>query len=327
MHPRRFRLAQAGGPEGGSTVQRPLWRIGGALALALTVFCGAAPGWAQDAKDPDAVLKEINTWYTDQIRKAQEAKTQPDFRALMTERTERTKTALKDFDPEKVEPGKALALAQLYQIVQDNPRMITSAKRFLTTNPEGAGKFSAQQLLLTGYAATNDADGLIATLGEIKTPDGRNAASLASATAGRYAAIVAEKKGAQAGLDLITKMEAAVPFAELLAKPDVTDREGKPAPAPEKMTAEIAIMQIAQGRSALLEKAGKKDEALSALQTGIEKLPKGSRYAKSLESKIKLAKIVGTPAPALKVDRGYGGFKSLDDYKGKVVVVEFTAHW
>lgn len=308
-------------------MKRPLWRAGGALALALVVCCGVAPVWAQDAKDPEAALKEINTWYTEQLTKARSENRQPNFTELLKERTDRAKTAVKDFDAEKVEPAKGFALAQLYQIVQDHPHAVVAAKRYLTTNPEGAQRYTAHNLLLSSYAATDDAEGIIGVLGEMKPPTTQMAAFLAANVGARYAEIVADKKGVKAGLDLIAKAEAAVPFDEMLAKPDVPGRDGKPGPAPEKSAAETAIVQIALGRSGLLEKAGRKDEALAVLEAGKKKLPEGSRMIRGLESKIKLAKIVGIPAPALKQDRGYGDFKSLDAYKGKVVVVEFTAHW
>jgi hypothetical protein len=306
------------------------------VALALAAWSGSASAWAQDAKDPETALKELNTWYSEQFKKVQdaakEAKTQPDYRPVLTERTERAKAAIKDIDPEKVDPAKGLALAQLSQAAQDNAKMVAAAKRFLTSNPEAQPKYTAHQLMLQGYSATDDADGIISVLSDIKPPTPQMQAFLAANVAARYADIVADKKGPEAGLALIAKAEAAVPFAELLAKPDVEvpARDNQPArkqPSPEKSAAESAIVQIAMGRSDLLNRQGKKDEALAALEMGKAKLPSDSRMMRSLDSKIKLAKIVGTPAPALKQDRGYGNFKSLDEYKGKVVVVEFTAHW
>jgi hypothetical protein len=282
---------------------------------------------AQDAKDPEAAQKEINAWYTEQITKARAENKQPDFQALMKERTERAKTATKDFDPEKIEPAKGMALAQLYQMAQDDKKMVASLRRYLTSNPADKQRFDAQNLMLSGYANLEDAEGLAATLKDIKPADGLSAATLAYMTGARYATIVAQKKGAQAGLDLIARTEAAVPFAELLAKPDVPGRDGKPGPPMEKTRAEMAIMQIAQGRAEILEHDGKKDAAVSALRTGKEKLPAGSRFSDSLDSKITLLTLPGSPAPELIQERGYGGFKSLSDYKGKVVVVEFTAHW
>jgi hypothetical protein len=298
-----------------------------AVALALAVCTSAASARAQDVKDPEAAYKELNTWYADQLKKAREANTQVDFRALTAERTERAKAAVKDVDPEKVEPAKSLALAQLYQAAQDNAKMIVAANRFLSGNPEAGPRYSAHSLLLQGYSATDDADGLIRVLGEIKPPTPQMVAFLASSVAGRYADIVADKKGAQAGLDLIAKAEAAVPYAEMLAKPDVPGRDGKLGPAPEKAAAESSIAQVAIGRAELLDRAGKKDEAQKALQGAIEKLGPTHRFARSLKSKVTLMTMVGKPAPTLVQDRGYGGFKTLDDYKGKVVVVEFTAHW
>ena len=37
--------------------------------------------------------------------------------------------------------------------------------------------------------------------------------------------------------------------------------------------------------------------------------------------------MIGAPAPVLNVERGYGDFKGLESLKGKVVIIDFFAHW
>lgn len=311
-------------------MKRTFWRLGSALALASTVCYAPPPAWAQDAKDPDAAMKEINTWYTGEIAKAREAKSN-NFSELMKERTERAKTAAKGFDADKIEPAKGLALAQLYQAAQDYPHVVAAARQFLSSKPENPQKYTAQSLLLTGYVELKDANAIIRTVKDATPPNGQMTANLAYMVAVRYAPVVAEVKGPKAALDLIDRTEKRVPFETLLKTPDVTRDDGRgrisTAQAPERMWGEMAIVQIAQARAGLLEKQGKKHESLSALTIAIEKLPPDSRNRKQLESKIRLAKLVGSPAPEVVQERGYGDFKGLDSLKGKVVVLEFTAHW
>jgi hypothetical protein len=139
-------------------------------------------------------------------------------------------------------------------------------------------------------------------------------ALLASSTARSYASVVARAKGVSAGIELIDKMDRQVPFDQLK-----TDQE--------KKIGESTIAVLAMGRSSLYDDAGKTAEALAALEEGVKKLGADNIYARSMVSKIKLAKIPGAPAPELVADRHYGNFKDLASLRGKVVVLDFTAHW
>ncbi|MEP6755810.1 MAG: TlpA disulfide reductase family protein, partial [Chthonomonadales bacterium] len=87
------------------------------------------------------------------------------------------------------------------------------------------------------------------------------------------------------------------------------------------------IASIAMGRSALLEKDGKKSEAEAVKLDAIKKLGEGNTYARSMVSQMKLAKLPGSVAPELTVDHHYGEYSSLASMRGKVVVLDFTADW
>ncbi len=286
------------------------------LFIAGVGLCVSLPmaGFAQTATDPEAAMKEINTWYTTKAKEARDNKTPFDSAKMMAERKAKIEAALKDFDIDKTDPAKCLGLAQLYQAVQKNKEALVAVKKFMTSNPEGASKYSAQSMMLSGYQSAGDIDGLATTLGQMTPPTPQMAASLASSTARVYAPAVAAKLGPQAGLDLISKMEALVPFGEM--KSDAL-----------KTSADSAVANIATGRSAILENAGKKAEAEAVLVEAVKKLGETNRAASSIVSKLKLAKLPGSPAPELAIDRHYGEFSSLASLRGKVVVLDFTADW
>ncbi len=282
-----------------------------AVAVGLSL---PAIGRTQAAQDPEAALKEINTWYAEQVKLARDNKTQLDFAKLLAERKAKIQAALKDASPERTEPAKCLALAQLYQGAQQQKEAVACIQKYLTSNPAAAPKYTAQQILLAGYESLGDVNGVIGTLGEMRPATPQMAALLASNTARLYALTVSDKLGLQAGLDLIDKMERQVPFDQLK-----TD--------PEKRLGESAVTALATGRSALYEKAGKKREATAALEAAVKKLGPDSPYASSIVSKLILAKLPGSTAPELVMDRHYGDFKDLASLRGKVVVLDFTAHW
>ena len=282
--------------------------------IAISLFIPLVSG-AQAANDPEAALKSINSWYSDQIKQARDNKTTLDTTKLLAERRAKIQAALKDADVEKTEPSKCLALAQLYSSVQMQKESLAAAKRFLTSNPVEAQKYSAQQMILNGYQASGDVSGILEMLDTMKPYNPTMAANLLSLTARSYAGIVADKKGLQAGLDLIAKQEKLVDIDKMMTE-EATKRLG-----------ESTVASLALGKSSLYEKAGKATESEAILQDAIKKLGPDNNFARSMVSKLKLAHLVGNPAPELAVERHYGDYSSLSSLRGKVVVLDFTADW
>ncbi|MBM3493150.1 MAG: TlpA family protein disulfide reductase [Armatimonadetes bacterium] len=282
-----------------------------ALGLLAATVLGAR---ALAAGDPEQSLKDINTWYAGEIQKARDEKKNPDFRALMAERVKRAKAAVEGVSAASADPAKCLALAQLYQAATMPKEAGVAAERFLTSDPAAREKYSAQQIVLTACQSNRDADGLVRVLGEMQPPDSRSAAFLASATAQLYGDTVAAKLGPQAALDLIGKLEAKVPFDKMTTPQD-------------KQASESAIVQIAMGRHDLLKAKGDEKGALVPLEDAIKKLGADHRMARQLVGKINQAKLVGSVAPEIKKERGYGQFDSLAAWRGRVVVIDFGAHW
>jgi hypothetical protein len=289
-------------------------RMGVAAALTALLAASALLARAASPTDPTTALREINAWYADQQKKAQESKKQIDYQALMNERKAKAKAAVEGLDPAKTEPARCYDLALLYSMAEMPKEMVAAAQRFAASGPEPRKKFAAQQLMLYGYQTLGDAEGIVKALDEMVPPDAQTAAVTAAMIAGGYAQTVAEKMGATAALDLIRKAESRVPFNNLKTNE-------------EKQIAEYAVANIASGRADILSKAGRKDEALAVLEKGMKQFAPDSRWRKSLESKIKLAKLPGSPAPPLKSERSYGDFKGLEALRGKVVMLDFTAHW
>ena len=297
----------------------------GALGMMLIASLGFAAKAPPD-KDPEALLKEINTWYSDQLKQARDNKQQPNFQDLMKQRTEKVKAAVEGVDVSKEAAGKCLAWAQLYQTAQMQKEMLSAASRFVASNPEPKLKYQGQQMMLQGYGSAEDVDGIVKILGEMKAPDVRSAATLAAQAANNYAQTVASKRGAKTALDLISRLESSVSIDELKKEDEKQKADAKPGTRPFAY-ADYYVYAVANGKAEILDEAGKKDEALSLLTAAKEKLSPDSQYVKPIESKLKLAKLPGSPAPELVQERGYGGFSSLASLKGKVVVVDFTAHW
>jgi thiol-disulfide isomerase/thioredoxin len=266
-------------------------------------------GIARAADDPDTVLQQIRAENAKRLRERE-----PDIAAIIKTRADIARAAVKGVDPATVERAKGLSWAQLYYFAEKYAESRTAARRFLSSYRTPEETFNAQQVILDSAQRQGDAQALLATLGEIKPPSPAAAAFIATMTGQELAGAVAEKLGAQAGLDLLAKVEALVPFDRMTTG---TDKE----------VAEQARVRLATGRADLLNGAGKHAEALAALRAARQKLADGSPAVRQLDTMLKQAALVGSVAPPLARERGYGDFAGLESLRGKVVLVDFTAHW
>ncbi len=94
----------------------------------------------------------------------------------------------------------------------------------------------------------------------------------------------------------------------------------------EKKARDFTIAALATGRSSLYESAGKRAESIAAMEAGVKKIGPDNITARSLVHKLTIAKLYGSPAPELVIDRHYGEFKDLASLRGKVVLLDFTSH-
>ncbi len=289
-----------------------IWTGGFAAVLVATTLIARVA--AAPDTDPQAVLAEINKWYAEQYTPIRAAQDQAALIKLNQERIQKAKTAVAEFNPTTVEPAKALALAMLYQVAQMRTEQIAAAERFLTSNPAPDQKYQAQLLLLSAYNLARDANKLKETLASIEAPTPSAAASVASMMGNSYYQLIAEKINPQTALDLLNKLESQVPFDKFLT-PE------------EKMQADSVIYSVASGRADLLKRLGRSGLIAPALVASRQRLSENSRYLRSLDAKIKQITLVGAPAPEIKRERGYGQFTGLESLKGKVVVLDFFAHW
>lgn len=284
------------------------------MGLSSLVLLGLlVPGIVRADVDPVAALSAMQTRYQSAVKEAQDKKIDPDYDALMKEYKDKAAEAIKGVDPDKVEPTQGMAWGQLFSIAGDPKKTISAVQRYLTSNPVPAAKFNAQMTLLGNYGETDDADGILKTVADMQPTTPRMAAQLVGMTA-NVISTVADKKSPKAGLALLKKVEARFPFSELKTPQELN-------------LGDSVIFEIAGARAELLDKDGRRAEALSTLAEGKKHLSPNSRYGSAFVTKTNFIKVVGEPAPVLKRERGYGQFTSLDAYKGKVVILDFMAHW
>lgn len=284
------------------------------LLVILALAVGVTAAFAQSV-DPEQVVKDVAAHRAAKIKEARDAQKPIDTAAINKECIAIAEKALKEVDLAKVEPSKALAWARVTQLAERDQDTCDLAKKFLTTNPDPKLRYAAENLMLSACNRLGEGDMLAMMLPTV-SPDTKQAAvSLAIVTAGAYADTIQSKKGAEAALKALDDVEKKVPFAEF-----TTDQE--------KGMADNARASIANTRAEILMGLDRKDDAMKALDDAINAMndPNGA-MAKRLTSSKTQYMMIGVMSPPMPSERGYGEYKGLEALKGKVVILDFFAHW
>jgi thiol-disulfide isomerase/thioredoxin len=77
----------------------------------------------------------------------------------------------------------------------------------------------------------------------------------------------------------------------------------------------------------MLDDAGRRSDALASIEAGIKTLGGDSPDTRGLKGMKSRIMLIGVAAPTLVVERSHGAFPGLEALKGKVVIVDFFAHW
>jgi thiol-disulfide isomerase/thioredoxin len=274
-----------------------------ALVVGLVGFVGT--------DDPVKALADLQKFSMDTMTAAR-AGGQDAINEARSKVLAKAKEAVSGVDASKVEAKDGLAWAQLFQMARQVPDARTAAERFLTSNPDSESKFRAQTLIASTYASEKNGDALLNAIERMEPTTPMQNVTFASFAAS-YADMIAKAKGLDSALALLDKAEARL-------DPKATDDK-------ERQGAESLTYGIASTRMELLQDAGQRDRALKGLDASLARLNPDSKVATQLKTLKNQILIVSSAAPALNVERGYGTFPGLDKLKGKVVLLDFFAHW
>lgn len=279
--------------------------------LILSLVLASLVVWAID---PAQTLKDIYAYRTKMATEARDAKKTMDIRAVNAEMERMAKQAVKGQDPMKVDAAQALEWAQLWQLANEPKNACMAAERFIMSNPTPEKKLQAQNIMLSSCNELGEADMLMKLLKDMDPTEFNARLSLASSTAYIYADTIKEKMGLDAALSVLK-------LAEVRAKSTTTTDE-KLAPRIKS-----TVAGIIEARAEMLNDAGRKADAISAIEEGIAYLGDKDPSARSLNGLKNRINLLGSAAPALNMERQYGSFAGLDSLKGKVVILDFFAHW
>ena len=276
-------------------------------ALAAIVAGGMAFG---PNTDPVKTLQDIRQFAQ---KEYQGVTTRDAYNAARDRVAAKAKEALDGVDANKVEAKEGYKWAEVFQMANLTKDATTAVERFLATN-ETEGRFPAQTMLIGLYAEQKQASKAVDIAAKAQPSTPTEVLSLASLTAYQVADAVKSDKGIGAAIKLLDTVEKFV-------KPTtVSDPKGK-------SQEESALYAIITAKIELYKEAKDQKSSLAALDEAVKLLDADSKSVGRLNTLRNQITLVGSAAPEIAVERGYGTFKGLSSLKGKVVLVDFFAHW
>lgn len=277
------------------------------LAIMVAIFAFADP------VNPQQALSEIMKFRADKLAEDRKANVRTDIKALNEQVKEKSKAAVAGVKVADIDAKDALAWAQLFGMAEDSKSACDAADKYIKGNPDAKDKFRAYSIMLTACNSLGEVDMLLALIpkAEFSTPN--DAMMLAMNTAFTYSETIAKAKG---------------PDAAILAIDQAWNRVPKPADSDAQAKTRYygSYANVVDVKVDLLTEANRKADALKALDEAIATLG-DNPSARSLKgAKVRLT-LIDTAAPAITNERGYGEFPGLEALKGKVVILDFFAHW
>jgi len=225
----------------------------------------------------------------------------------------KAKEAVDGVDANKIDAKEGYKWASVFQMANMSKEATTAVERFLTTT-ESADRFRAQTMLIGLYSQQKQMDKAADLIAQAQPSTPQEVLSLAGLTANQVAPEVKNQKGTGAAISLLDSVEKYV-------KPTtVSDPK-------DKSMEENALYVIVSAKMELFKEAKDQKGSLSAVDDAVKLLDADSKSVGRLKTLRNQITLVGSDAPEITVERGYGAYKGLASLKGKVVLVDFFAHW
>lgn len=272
------------------------------LALALQTG-GAAP--QTPPVDPAAVLRTIS----DSRRAAGADKTAQD--AATADAKTKAVAAIAGVDPAKVPAAQAESWAELFRLADHPDEATTLGERALEFHSMRA--WEQQQRLISTYIAKGDKEKILHSLAYAQGTSVPMLGQLGEAVVFGVSAKWGETDPAfvlRAYDTILARFDLARPMAE-----------------DQKSWTRFAVARLGANRDALLYKTGKEKEALADLARLRTVVAGDERALSAVDEVAKQLEANGKPAPEIPAERTIGTYAGIGALKGKVVVLDFFAHW
>lgn len=276
------------------------------LGTALFIVCSAAFG---QATDPAKTLKDINDY---QAMAMKSSKTMADRLAVDATVKAKAQDAIKGVDITKVDPKTAFDWAKLFSIAKDNHDTCLLAQRYLTSHPDASKRYEAQMLMMDSCNSMGEGKMIDMTMGTTKPTNGDQNEEYTEDAVYELSDTIAAAEGPMAAYKSLKTAED-----NLVAQTDPKADETRAAQHFEFKAKEAEF----------LARAGDKDQGLKLLDNFGKTLKPWPGIAKGLPYARNAVSVYGSAAPELISTKTFGQYSSLGSLKGKVVILDFFAHW
>lgn len=263
--------------------------------------------------DPNAALKEINDYRTAEFTKAREAKTTPDYNAIDAKVKSMASKAIVGVKPGSIDPKEGYVWMQLFSMAEKYEDIKALCDQFMTSHPSDKEMFSAETTCMLAYQAMGRYTEAVDTLKNLRPTTLTEVGQVVMNACYVFVEPVVQAQGISNGISMLNAVETKIPAS------GATDQE--------KNQIASYVGLIATTKAELLADHGMKDEALKVLtlaEGDSRMTTSGARGVKATKTRLLL---IGAPAPEVKSERGYGEYPGLAGLKGKVVLLDFFAHW
>jgi len=259
--------------------------------------------------DPAAVVREFRE------ERATRTKGSPPagIAAIDADIAARAAARLAGVTPADLPPAAGRDWAALYSLANRPEVARDLLRRYLGTPLSPEARHQGEMDLMLAAVRLNDGETIYERLSAMPVDPAR-AASLGSYFGGTFHHYVFNARGAAACLAIIDRIEPQVPSG-----PFVNDEERK--------SHGWARRQLAATKAFYLAETGRREEAVAVLDHALATLDGDIFRRDGLNGDRQRYLLLDRPAPAIAVDRAHGQFTGLEAYRGKVLMLEFTAHW
>lgn len=307
------------------------------LILAL---CALASLAANAQVNPKEALAEIERYRTEALSKLRSAGAIADFDAITAAVTEKAVAAIRGVESATIDGKDAFGWAQLFSLAGKHKETCDLCGKFLKTSPTEVDRFEAQMLMMRSCDALDEGHMLAMMVPQVQGPNPVASQSFAQTVAFQFADTIVKTVGLDAALKAMDSAMAQVRFEDPEAFADrMAAMQKRNNPNADEAVLKKTYLGVAQNqrpaleyamaerKAELLAEGGRKPEAKAILDAYVAAADPNNpnvRRAKAFGLRLEM---VGATAPTLTTARGYGEFAGLESLRGKVVLLDFFAHW
>lgn len=279
-----------------------VWTAVGFVSLALVASAAASV-------QPGEAVRQLQR---ERAQRTHES-TPASYAAIDADIAGRAKGMLADVDFAAVPASEARDWAALCTLAGENVEAKELLTRYLAKDLSAAERHAGEMDLMLACVKLDDGETIYRTLKAMRIRS-EDAVSLGSYFGGTFHHYVFNARGAEACLEIADRIEPRLP--------------GPPFSGDEERKGNgWARRQLAATRALYLAELGRRDEAVAVIDRALETLDDDVFRKNDLRGDRQRYLLVGREAPPVKVDRFLNDFPGFDAYRGKVLMLEFTAHW